>query len=274
MFEKYTSVLTEKDGINYAPGTRKIYYPSEGNDMCYSLEENSFWFSHRNNCILEVARKFPPQDIFFDIGGGNGFVSRFLEDNGIATAVLEPGLQGCINSKKRGLKRIICSTFEDAGFRHGTVFSAGMFDVLEHIENDRKALESLSQYFHKDGLLFITVPAYKFLWSKEDDDTGHFRRYTLAGLQNLLSVCGFRTEYSTYIFSALPLPVFISRTLPTLLNLSRDSSSAEKHMKEHEGRKGVAESILDKIWKYELRSIRKGSRIPFGTSCLTVARKL
>ena len=69
----------------------KISYPDEANEMCFRIEENSFWFRHRNNCIIEVVKQFPPKGIFFDIGGGNGFVAKELEKNGIETVLVEPG---------------------------------------------------------------------------------------------------------------------------------------------------------------------------------------
>lgn len=274
MFEQFTDALIEKDGIYFSRNRREISYPEEGNDLCFQLEENSFWFRHRNNCILEAVRKYPPEGMLFDIGGGNGFVSKFLEESGYETVVLEPGLKGCLNSRKRGLFRIICSTFEDAEFREETVPAAGMFDVLEHLEHDNSVLNSLHRYMTRGGLLFITVPAYKLLWSKEDEDTGHFRRYSLNGLKDLLENCGYKTCYSTYIFSVLPLPIFFGRTLPSVLKISRDSSSPQKHLDEHKGKDGITESLLSNIWDFEIKKIREGRKVPFGGSCFVVAKKL
>jgi len=64
------------DGIWYSTDTENISYPSEGNDACFAVEENSFWFKHRNKCITSVVKCFPPENngTIFDIGGGNGFV--------------------------------------------------------------------------------------------------------------------------------------------------------------------------------------------------------
>ena len=56
------------------------------NELLFSLEDNSYWFNHRNNCICETVRNFPPPDnTIIDIGSGNGFVSNALNKIGIET---------------------------------------------------------------------------------------------------------------------------------------------------------------------------------------------
>ena len=40
------------------------------------LEEDSFWFNHRNNIIANAVKKHSKGNVFFDIGGGNGFVAK------------------------------------------------------------------------------------------------------------------------------------------------------------------------------------------------------
>ena len=50
------------DGIWYAGEVGEISYPSEGNEACFEIEDNSFWFRHRNDSIREVVRNFPPKE--------------------------------------------------------------------------------------------------------------------------------------------------------------------------------------------------------------------
>ena len=49
--------------------------------------------------------KYCANNVYFDVGGGNGFVAKGLEEKGISTVLIEPGIQGCINAKNRGLKK-------------------------------------------------------------------------------------------------------------------------------------------------------------------------
>ncbi|MCX6254990.1 MAG: hypothetical protein NTV31_11015, partial [Bacteroidia bacterium] len=74
--------LEFKDGIWYSKTKSNVSYPENGNDLCFKIEDNSFWFKHRNNCIISVLKNYPPESEIFDIGGGNGFVAAELERNG------------------------------------------------------------------------------------------------------------------------------------------------------------------------------------------------
>jgi len=272
--ENYTAELIKKDGIFFAKKQSSISYPESGNETCFQIEENSFWFNHRNNCIIEAVKKYCPQNQFFDVGGGNGFVAKGLEDAGISTVLVEPGVQGCLNAKKRNLQNIVCSTFENASFKKNTIPAIGLFDVVEHIENDIAFLKSAHDYLQQNGFIFITVPAYQTLWSNEDADAGHFRRYTTKQLENKLKAIGFTIEYSTYIFSVLPFAVFLFRTIPSKFGLNKNSNDFNKHKNEHQKKSGITDKILNCFWASELNKIRQGKGIPFGGSCFVVARKI
>src|SRR4051794_33846409 len=91
------------EGFWVSLSASEISYPEQGNDICFSMEESSFWFNHRNDCILAIARSFPPQGTFFDVGGGNGYVARAIQDAGFSAVVVEPGPAGARNAKKRGI---------------------------------------------------------------------------------------------------------------------------------------------------------------------------
>lgn len=269
----YTKELENRDGIFFAKDEVEISYPKEGNNLCYQIEENSFWFKHRNNCIIESVKKYSPNSVFFDIGGGNGFVAVGLERSGIETVLIEPGIEGCLNAQKRNLKNIVCSTLENASFNKDSLDAVGMFDVVEHIEDDVAFLKSIHTYLNRNGLVYITVPAFNLLWSNEDKDAGHYRRYSVAQLERKLQSIGFSIEYSSYIFSILPLPVFLFRSIPSKLGFNKKSNEVEKHKKEHSEKNGIIDKALNKIWSLELNKIKSGQKLPFGGSCFVIARK-
>jgi hypothetical protein len=113
------------------------------------------------------------------------------------------------------------------------------------------------------------VPAYNLLWSNEDEDAGHFRRYTLKSLSSLLEGCGFKIIFGSYIFSFLPLPILLFRSLPSRLGLNRDSSKMEKYSKEHEAFK--LSRLLESMLRWEEKRVSSLKRITIGGSCLMVA---
>jgi len=261
------------DGIYYTSGNRKVSYPEDGNSISFELEKDSFWFKHRNEVLLAAINFENQKKDFYDIGGGNGFVSLFLQNKGFNVTLIEPGIQGAQAAKKRGLNQVICSTLEEADFKEGSFESAGMFDVVEHIEDDLSFLKSVFKFLEQDGLVYLTLPAFQFLWSDEDHDAGHFRRYTIQRAQYLLQKAGFTPIYSTYFFSPLVLPIFLFRSIPSRLGLKRESHDLKKYQKEHRQKGGILNSILNYFWKWELKRIKCRKRIPFGSSCLLVAKK-
>lgn len=270
---EYATNILEKDGIYFCKNNSAVSYPEDGNQNCFIIEDNSFWFRHRNNCISESVKKYSKDKVFFDIGGGNGFVSLGLNKSGIETVVVEPGVQGCLNAKSRGLNNIICATLEDAAFKKESIESAGLFDVVEHIEDDVEFLKILSEYLKKGAKLYITVPSFNWLWSNEDNFAGHYRRYTLKSMKKVLEKAGYEIEYSSYIFSILPLPVMLFRCLPYRLGLAKKSEDLSKNEKEHKERKGILSGLLNRIWNWEINKIKKNKRILFGGSCFVVAKK-
>jgi SAM-dependent methyltransferase len=143
------------------------------------VEDSSFWFRHRNRCIVSLVRRFSPDATFLDIGGGNGFVAGGLIESGIACALIEPGIDGALAAHARGIDPVICARLEAAGLRPASAAAAGMFDLIEHIKDELGALRQVNELLATGGRLFLTVPAYSFLFSADDVTAGHYCRYTL-----------------------------------------------------------------------------------------------
>ncbi|MBL4752370.1 MAG: class I SAM-dependent methyltransferase [Flavobacteriales bacterium] len=268
------NVSKGEDGIYYSKNSSTISYPESGNENFMQIEQDSFWFNHRNNVIIEAVKKYNKSNIFFDIGGGNGFVSKGIQDAGMRVVLVEPGSVGAQNAINRKIENVICSTFEDAGFENSSLDSVGMFDVIEHIEEDVDFLQKTNTYLKEDGLIFITVPSFEFLWSDEDKDAGHYRRYTLKSLKKTLLEAGYQIEYSTYIFSILPLPILLFRSIPSRLGFSKNPDELQRHQEDHKTKKGLSNQILQKIWDWEIDKVRNAKKISFGSSCFVVGKKM
>jgi SAM-dependent methyltransferase len=262
------------DGVWHARTHSAVDYPDQGNAFCFQVEDHSFWFRHRNACILEAVRRYPPPGPIFDIGGGNGFVARALQQAGLPAVLVEPGPCGVANAQRRGIAPLVLSTIEDAQFRPGSLPAAGLFDVLEHIRADDALLATLRGLIMPGGRLYLTVPAYRWLWSADDDLGGHHRRYTRRGLAVRLARAGFAVNYATYIFAPLPLPILLLRALPTRLglrgagDLQRD---VEKIAAELTPGEGLAARAVAALLRVEQRWIERGHTLPSGGSVLMVA---
>jgi SAM-dependent methyltransferase len=250
-----------------------VSYPEGGNALCYSVEESSFWFEHRNRCILEAMKFFPPGGTLFDVGGGNGCVARVIQESGYEVVLVEPGLAGVRNAVKRGIRQVVRSTLADAGFRAETLPAVGLFDVIEHIADDREFLAGTSRLLVPGGRVYITVPAYSWLWSHEDIQAGHFRRYNLSGLSDVLHKAGYAIDFATYIFGFLPLGILFRRALPYRLGFSPKEASEAAVRSDHEAGHPMIRHLLGILTRSELSRIAKRRALRRGGSCLVVARK-
>ncbi|HME10745.1 MAG TPA: methyltransferase domain-containing protein [Bryobacteraceae bacterium] len=270
-----TNLERREAGIWFSKSRSAVSYPSHGNQACYQIEDNSFWFQHRNRVITSLVGTFPPAGPLFDIGGGNGFVALALQKAGWQTVVVEPGLTGAMNARHRGLENVVCATLEDTDFRKHSLAAVGIFDVLEHIENAEQFLRTTRELLVERGRIYITVPAYQLLWSPEDQLAGHFCRYSLGSLTSQMRSAGFEVEFASYIFALLPLPIFLRRALPSWLGLHTDAQNAgAEHQTgaEHQIRSVAVQKVMDRVFRWELRRLERQIPIPFGGSCVVVGR--
>ena len=270
-----SGLILGDDGIWHTPGGNAISYPPDGNESCFAVEDNSFWFRHRNCCIVSVVNSFPPLHggTIFDIGGGNGFVSLGLADAGYDVALIEPGRAGASNARKRGIGNVICGTTETAQFKERVMPAVGLFDVIEHIEDHLSFLKSISLLLKHGGLLYATVPALPLLWSEEDALAGHFRRYTLNSICDTVRSSGFEIVFASYLFRLLPLPILLSRVLPYRIGITSRQKGSAKASRDHAVEGGMLVSMMNRVLAAEVENLKhKRPMRAFGGSCLVVAR--
>src|SRR5688500_15344963 len=97
-----------EDGYWVAPEEIQRSYPADGNDFCLSIEEESFWFAHRNRAITAAVALHPPADgPIFDVGGGNGVVTAALHSAGFPAVTIEPNRAGAANAIRRGVPHVV-----------------------------------------------------------------------------------------------------------------------------------------------------------------------
>jgi 2-polyprenyl-3-methyl-5-hydroxy-6-metoxy-1,4-benzoquinol methylase len=143
----------------------------------------------------------------------------------------------------------------------------GAFDVLEHIEEDEVVLEQIYKALKPGGIVFITVPQHRWLWSIVDEYACHVRRYVANELHNKARKTGFDIIRSTS---------FVSTLLPAMF-LSRFFQRGKKNMNIDEMAELRINPILNKIFEwflgFELALIRIGISLPIRGSRLLIARK-
>ncbi len=247
-----------------------VHYPDDGNASCAAVEDASWWFQHRNRVLLDLMRRYPPRPPLHDVGGGNGVVAAALASVGIPAIVVEPGEAGVRRARERGLEARP-ATLQSAGFAPRSLGSIGMFDVVEHIEDDVGFLRGTAGFLEPGGRLYLTAPACPILWSAEDVHAGHFRRYTTGRMRRALEAAGFEVEHLSYMFALLPLPVLLFRTIPFRLGRPRPFSAAGVES-DHTTARGVRRLVLSALLGLERWGARLLGGLPFGGTVVAVAR--
>jgi SAM-dependent methyltransferase len=150
----------------------------------------------------------------------------------------------------------------DLGFRDSFDLIAS-FDVIEHIEDDLAALKTLRLHMTPQSRLFITVPAYQWMWSAHDTHNHHFRRYTKTQLNSLLAQAGFTIERSSY-FNFLLFPLIAGVRL--LQNIFSASRLAEEIVPSP-----VVNKFFEMIFNIE-RYLLRFCNLPFGVSIFAIVK--
>ncbi|MGM4892810.1 class I SAM-dependent methyltransferase [Tardiphaga sp. 709] len=246
-----------------------VSYPGGAHTALANVESSSFWFSHRNRIISAVVKRFSKTGPLLEIGGGNGFVSLGLQQAGVSTVVVEPGVDGAAIAAERGLT-VVNSAFSDDLFAADSLPAIGLFDVIEHVPNDKEFLIACLRALEPGGFVYISVPAQPALWSADDEYAGHYRRYTRSGLASVLEVSGFQIVQVSGFFLLLVLPLLLLRTLPSRFG-RRKVTSADQAVTHH--KEGLVSRLIGSLSGFEIGAISSGYSLPAGTSLIAIARK-
>lgn len=234
-----------------------------------ALEADHFWFTSRNDLILwAVRRYFPACRNLLEIGCGTGFVLQALRAT--LPAITVSGSERSLEGLRFASQRVPGAQLMQMDARHIPFESEfdviGLFDVLEHIEEDGAVLRELHKALTPGGGVVITVPQHRFLWSDFDSESRHQRRYSRRDLLTKLAAAGFTVLRATS-FNALLLPALMLRRRASSPRQARQEPLAELR-----GIPPAINSFCRGINRLEGMFIQAGVSFPAGGSLLVVAR--
>jgi len=232
----------------------------------YAVEDEHWWFRGRWAVVesLLASAGLPPQPRILDAGCGTGGNLQRFADLGDAVGV-DPSADAVRFCKERGLGSVQQAGLESLPFDDGEFDLVAATDVIEHIAAEQQALRELWRVTAAGGAMLLTVPAYAWLWSEEDENLHHQRRYTRAGLRRAVESCGWETRTATYFNSILLPPIAVAKRLP------RRSNGSKADL---ERTPATLNAPLSLPMRFEARLIRAGIRLPAGVSIGIVCRKV
>ena len=229
-------------------------------------KETHFWLRHRSRLIgWALDRHAPDARRGLDVGCGAGSVIRTLRrarpDLALDGADLSLAALGLAAQALPGVRLMQMDAAEAPLTAAYDV--VGLFDVLEHIDDDAAVLAGARRMLVPGGRLILTVPRHPFLWSHLDALVNHRRRYRAADLVAKVRAAGFEVG-AVVGYGALLLP---------LAYLARFAYPGARELRQTLRIPPFLNTILDHVERFERALIRAPVRFPFGDSVMIVAAK-
>jgi 2-polyprenyl-3-methyl-5-hydroxy-6-metoxy-1,4-benzoquinol methylase len=140
-----------------------------------------------------------------EIGSGIGNISYFFDRDEMDIDLSDIREQYRSYLKKSFEKRavldmdIVADGFIDLhGDKLGTYDAVFALNVVEHIKDDKLAIENMIKLLKPGGKIIILVPAYQWLYNGFDVALEHFKRYTKSRLLGIFPTRGVKLIRSWY----------------------------------------------------------------------------
>jgi ubiquinone/menaquinone biosynthesis C-methylase UbiE len=239
---------------------------------CLDNVDNRHWFYQARRAIARhwIKRYYnlTSTDLLVDAGMGTGV---WLAEMGHTCRTL--GIDNHEESLAYALPRlatvgslVMKASLTRVDLPDGCASVITIMDVLEHIEDDRAALREMARIMRPGGLLLITVPAYRWLWSDWDIANQHFRRYSRKEFLQVVNMPELRLLRCQYFNSILMPAIALTRWCRRM-----SPPRALARVAENRVPAPLINFFLEKLMT--VPACCEWLRLPFGVSLLAVLRR-
>lgn len=237
--------------------------------------EHFYWWNVGRRSILEEALRrhlvTNNQNLdVLDIGCGPGGNLLFLERFGFVTG-LDISKEALRLARDKNFKKLVQGSAETLPFPDASFNVVSILDVLEHVNDDEGTLGEIARVLKKDGVLLLTVPAHRWLWSRHDEALHHKRRYAAAELRRKIARAGLqRVEMSHFVIPGVPA-LFVREALRKTGRYL--SPNGEEKVDTYNI---ILPPFLNRLlilWLTGEKHVMKIFPIPVGSSLLLIAKK-
>jgi SAM-dependent methyltransferase len=242
-------------------------------------EDRHAWFAGRTRAILKLLDAHlgpPPVGItrtLLDLGIGAGNMAHHLAHYGQVVGIDSNGRPLSVAGQRALTVAQASGTglpFADAQFD-----LVALLDTVEHIPNELGVLAECWRVLKPGGLLLVTVPAFQWLWSYNDEINAHQRRYTAPELAQKLTLLGFqvcRISYNNFFLFPLIAAIRLLRPYQPTLASPHLTAAADVYQVEMEPIPEPVNAILHAVGWIEAELLQRFS-LPFGTSVIALAER-
>jgi len=220
--------------------------------------------------VYNTYAKFVGKNVL-DIGVGFGNMTKFYvhkTDLVIATDLNESVLE--IVKKRFHNYNVITQTLniesdDVSALKQHRLDTVICTNVIEHIEDDFKALLNMKAILANQGKIIILVPALPSLYNQFDRSAGHFRRYRRGELVALAHKAELKIVHRRYVNVLGIIPYYLKGK-----NSKKDVREQNQNDILCSSEIGEKASKLYNIASYIMEPVEKIIRFPWGLSELIV----
>lgn len=194
-------------------------------DRMAELDSKHWWYRARREILAELIERridLPEDPRILEIGCGTGHNLVMLKRFGRVDAIeIDPAARE-IAGRRLGHPVMDSPLPALTGVEEGAYDLVAILDVLEHVEADREALDSIARRLRPGGRILIAVPAHPWMWSAHDVVNHHKRRYTKKSLKAVIASAGLKLEMMSF-FNSLLFPLAAAARLAGRVRRKEDS---------------------------------------------------
>jgi len=246
--------------------------------MCCCSEDKHWWFASRTRALLAMLDPLlPGRDLsLLDVGCGAGNMIHHLSRYGQVKGV-EVDPRPVAVARRRGYDVDQGDATHRLAYDDASFDAVTALDVIEHNADDMSILREVQRVLKPGGQVVITVPAFMWLWSHNDDLNAHVRRYAAGELRRKLQATGFRIRrlsYNNFFVFPLAAPlIWLRRRSDRQPELASHHLSQDEYQVEMEPVSPLVNAVLTIVGWAEAHILRWVS-LPVGTSLIAITEKV
>ena len=194
-------------------------------DQMAALDQRHWWYRARREVIAALIRRrisLKPDSRILEVGCGTGHNLGMLGQFGSVEALEVDETARTLAEERLGKSVFSAPLPELAGIPEQHYDLVAAFDVVEHIADDKSAIAAIAKVLKPGGRLVLTVPAHQWMWSAHDIVNHHQRRYSKAGLKQLIDGSPLKLEAIGYLNSFL-FPIAMAERFASKLRGKEDA---------------------------------------------------